>query len=219
MPEDDALLTGRTKELVRVVELDYERTAKFAEGVIGTSAAIRGLLLTAWVAVITLAFTTSHWTLAAASFAVVVVFGLLDAYHSWLYNQALGHAVDLEELSRKYYRALAQGGDDPHAEADFRVSLQDERLGIYRNLHSFKWKDLPDVRPKIFFQVLYPALLAVSVIATVLLAVTATANNCYTVQVQATPTASAGGGSVTGEAPSPLISPGQQVAVCKTQAS
>jgi hypothetical protein len=217
MPEDDALLTGRTKELVRVVELDYERTAKFAEGVIGTAAAIRGLLVTAWVAVITLAFTTGHWTLAGASFAVVVVFGLLDAYHSWLYNQALGHAVDLEELSRKYYRALAKGGTDPHAEADFQVSLQDERLGIYRNLHSFKWKDLPEVRPKIFFQVLYPALLVVSVIAAVLLAVTAPANNCYSVQVQATPTASASG-SVTGEAPSSLISPGQQVAVCKTQA-
>lgn len=216
MSEQDALLTGRTKELVRIVELDYERTAKFIEGVIGTSGTIRGILLTAWVAVITLAFDTSQWTVAAASFAIVVILGLLDAYHSWLYNQALGHAVDLEDLSRAYHRALSRGGADPHADIDFQAKLQDNPFGIYHSLHKFKWADLGEVRPKIFFQVLYPGLLIVSIIAAALLAVNSTAGNCYSVQVQAAPSVSASSGSVAGAVPATLISPGQQVKVCKT---
>lgn len=218
MPEDSAELTGPTRELVRVIELDYERTSKFIEGVIGTSATIRGLLITAWVAVITLAFDTSRWTLAATSFAVVVVFGLVDAYHSWLYNQALGHAVELEELSQKYYRALSKGADDPHAETNLRVRFQDHRFGIYGSLGKFNWKkDLRSARPKIFFQVLYPGLLAVSLIASAVLAATGNGNECYTVEVQAAPTTSASNSSVTTVPPFTVISPGQQLSVCKAQ--
>jgi hypothetical protein len=216
MPDEDALLTGRTKELVRIVELDYDRTAKFIAGVIGTSTTIRGILLTAWVAVITLAFDTGDWTIAAASFAIVVVLGVLDAYHSWLYNQGLGHAVELEDLSRAYHRALSRGGDDPDADVDFAVKLQDDPYGLYHSLRKFQWKDLGEVRPRIFFQVLYPALLAISIIAATLLAATSTANNCYSVRVQATPAAGASSRSVIGEAHSALIFPGEQVSVCKT---
>lgn len=216
MPEEDALLTGRTKELVRIVELDSEKTAKFIEGVIGTSATLRGILLTAWVAVITLAFDTGHWTLAAASFGIVVVFGVLDAYHSWLYNQALGHAVKLEELAGLYHRALSKGLDKPRDDADFLVKLQDDPFGLYNNLQGkFTWKDLGKARPQIFFQVLYPGLLAISIIAAAVLAATSTPNNCYVVQIQATPTASASSSGVIQEGPAPEISPGQQVTVCK----
>ncbi len=217
MPEEDVLLTGRTKELVRIVELDYDRTAKFIESVTGTSATLRGILLTAWVAVITLAFDTGHWTLAAAGVALVVIFGVLDAYHTWLYSQALQHAAELEELSRIYHRALSRGGDDPHADIDFQVKLQADPSGLYHGLRgNFKWKDLSEVRPRIFLQVLYPGLLAVSIIVAALLAATPAANNCYSIQIQATPAASARSGSVTGETPSTLISPGQQAKVCKT---
>jgi hypothetical protein len=172
VPEDDVLASAATKELIRIVELDYERTSKFIEGVIGTSATIRGLLVTAWVAVITLAFDTSRWALAAVSFAIVVIFGLLDAYHSWLYQQALGHAAELEEVSQTYYGALALGADDPDAEFDLQVALQTHRFGIYSNLHRFSAGDLREVRPRIFFAVLYPALLAVSIISAVILAAT-----------------------------------------------
>ena len=54
-----------------------------------------------------------------------------------------------------------------------------------------------------------------ALIAAGVLAATATASNCYSVEVQATPTAS----SVTGPPPSPLLAPGQQVLVCKNQGS
>jgi hypothetical protein len=215
MPGEDTLLTGRTKELVRITELDYDRTTKFIEGVVGTSATIRGILLTAWVAVITLAFDTGNWTIAAASFAIVVVLGTLDAYHSWLYNQGLGHAVKLEDLGRAYHRALSRGGDDPHADVDFEVKLQDDPYGLYHSLGKFKWKDLREIRPRIFFQILYPALLTISIIAAALLAATSAANSCYSVQVQAAPAAAAGSASGSGATPATLISPGEQVKVCK----
>ncbi len=142
MSDNDGPVSSATKELVRLVELDYERTAKFIEGVIGTSAAIRGLLVTAWLAVVTLAVNTSRWALAAVSLAVVIVFGLVDAYHSWLYHQALQHAIELESISRTYYAALARGGDDPDAEEDLEVHLQAHRLGVYSNLRRFRMKDL-----------------------------------------------------------------------------
>jgi hypothetical protein len=177
MPDDEVPpatdeVPPATKELVRIVELDYERTAKFIEGVIGTSAAIRGLLVTAWLAVVSLAVNTGRWPLAAVSFAVVLIFGLIDAYHSWLYDQALRHAIELESVSGKYYAALARGGDDPDAEDDLQAHLQAHRFGVYRNLRRFRVRDLRFARPKIFFQILYPALLLISAIVAVLLGVT-----------------------------------------------
>jgi hypothetical protein len=88
--------------------------------------------------------------------------------------------------------------------------------GLYNNLQGkFTWKDLGKARPQIFFQVLYPGLLAISIIAAAVLAATSTPNNCYVVQIQATPTASASSNGVIQEGPAPEISPGQQVTVCR----
>ena len=174
VPDGTLSLTDTLKELIRVIELDYDRTAKVIDGVLGTSATIRGLLITAWVAVITLAFDVTRWALAAISIAIVVIFGLLDAYHSCLYQEALGHAEELEGISQAYYSAIALGEDDPDADFDLQVSLQAyaNRFGVYHSLHRFTAKDLRFARPRIFFTILYPALLAVSVISTVILGVT-----------------------------------------------
>jgi hypothetical protein len=221
VPEPTEPPAGPTKELVRLVELDYDRTSKFIDGVIGTSATIRGLLITAWIAVITLAFDTSHWTLAAVSFAVVVVFGLLDAYHAWLYDQALKHATALEKLSQEYHRVFPRGEDDPIGERDLRTDLEGYTFGIFTNIPQFKWKEwwkeLRKVRPVIVFQLLYPALLAVSIVATVVLAAAAPASKCYTVQVQSAPTASAISGTTIGPAPVTVVPAGQQLSVCQAQ--
>jgi hypothetical protein len=174
VPDGTLNLSDTLKELIRVIELDYDRTAKVIDGVLGTSATIRGLLITAWVAVITLAFDVTRWALAAITIAIVVIFGLLDAYHSCLYQEALGHAEELEGISQAYYGAIALGEDDPDADFDLQVSLQAyaNRFGVYRSLHRFTAKDLRFARPRIFFTILYPALLAVSVISTVILGVT-----------------------------------------------
>jgi hypothetical protein len=159
------------KELVRLVELDYDRTAKFIDGVLGTSATIRSLLITAWVAVLTLAFDTSRWALGAMSFAIIVVFGVLDAYHSALYQRALTHAVERESASQGYYETLIFGDDFPDARANLMSDLELQEFGVYRNIHKVSTADLRSARPQILFSVLYPALLAVSVIATIILAV------------------------------------------------
>ena len=159
------------KELVRLVELDYDRTAKFIDGVLGTSATIRTLLITAWVAVLTLAFDTSRWDLGAVSFAIIVVFGVLDAYHSTLYQRALEHAVEREGASQSYYETLIFGDDYPDANANLIADLELQEFGVYRNIHKVSTADLRSARPQILFSVLYPALLAVSLIATIILAV------------------------------------------------
>lgn len=193
MPNDDLPVSAATRELVRLVELDYERTTKFIEGVIGTAGTTRGLLLTAWGAVIALAFDTSRWTLAVAGFVIVAVSGLLDIYHSWLYNQALGQATKLEEISQQYHKTLARGADDPDSQIDLRVALNHHYFGVYSNIHEFSWKKLSwqAFRPRVFFQVLYPGLLLASIIVAAVLASTATSQKCYSVEVQATATTSA----------------------------
>jgi hypothetical protein len=159
------------KELVRLVELDYDRTAKFIDGVLGTSATIRSLLITAWVAVLTLAFDTSRWALGAMSFAIIVVFGVLDAYHSTLYQRALTHAVERESASQGYYETLIFGDDYPDARANLMSDLELQEFGVYRNIHKVSIPDLRSARPQTLFSVMYPALLAVSLIATIILAV------------------------------------------------
>jgi hypothetical protein len=170
--DGDVAVSAGIKEQVRIVELDYDRTAQFIEGVTGSSATIRGLLMTAWVAAIALAFDTSRWVVAVIGFAIVVIFGLLDAYHAVLYQRALGHATELEAASEIYYEAVALGADDPFAEFDLQIFFGKYSFGVYRNLRQFSVKDLRLVRPRIFFAVLYPALLAASVVCAIVLAVT-----------------------------------------------
>lgn len=214
------MFTETTKELVRVIELDFDRTSRFIDSLVGMSATIRGLLVSAWIALITLAFETSHWTLAAASFGVVVVFGLLDVYHSWLYDQALEHATELEGISGCYYNALARGSDDPDAQKDLEVKLRVDRFGTYRNLRKFRfgWKELATTlstaQSKIFFQVLYPTLLAASIAATIILAVNSTTQKCYSVEVTATPASGASSHNLEIVLSSATISPKQQFLVC-----
>ena len=135
------------KELVRLVELDYDRTAKFIDGVLGTSATIRTLLITAWVAVLTLAFDTSRWALGAISFAIIVVFGVLDAYHSALYQHALNHAVERESASQSYYETLIFGDDYPDASANLIADLELQEFGVYRNIHKVSSIADSPVRP------------------------------------------------------------------------
>jgi hypothetical protein len=230
MAEDDLPLSAVTRELVRLVELDYERTTKFIEGVIGTAGTARSLLLTAWSAVIALAFDTSRWTLAAAGFVIVVVSGLLDVYHSWVYNQALGQATKLEEISQQYHTTLARGADDPYSQIDLKVALNHHHFGVYSNIHEFSWKKLSwqAFRPKVFFQVLYPGLLLVSIVVAAVLASTATTQKCYSVEVQGAQAASAStqapGTSIsaippTSISPASPISPGEHISACIAQAS
>ena len=54
------------KELIRLLELDYENTSKIVEGVLGTTSTIRGWGISLVSALIGFAFQTSHRELACS---------------------------------------------------------------------------------------------------------------------------------------------------------
>jgi hypothetical protein len=152
------------KELVRLVELDYERTATFINGVTATASTIRGWAVTIWLAIIGVSLNEGRWQLAILAAVVAATFLLIDAYHAWLYGEALDHAVALERLSGRYYESLGRGLDDEDVAVDLAVELQTHRFGVYRNLRQFTFRDILFVKPRVFFRVFYPVLVAVAVV-------------------------------------------------------
>lgn len=162
--------SGDRKELVRLVELDYERTAEFINGVTTTTATIRGWAITIWLAILGIGLDQELWQMALLAAVSASVFLLLDGYHAWLYSEALAHAAKLERLSGRYFDALGRGADDEDVELDFRVALQAHRFGMYRNFRRFRPKDLLFVKPYVFFRFFYPFLIGTALLATLLLA-------------------------------------------------
>ena len=162
---------GVRKELVRLVELDYERTADFINGVTGTAATIRGWAVTIWLAVLGIGLERELWQVTLLAAAAGAVFWLVDGYHAWLYGEALAHASKLERLSGRYFDVLGRGTDDDDLEIDFRVALESHRFGMYRNFRRFRPRDLWFVKPYVFFRIFYPFLVFLAMLATVLVAV------------------------------------------------
>ena len=162
--------TATDKELVRLVELDYERTAEFINGVTTTMATIRGWAITIWLAILGIGLERSLWQVTLLAAASAGVFLLLDGYHAWLYGEALAHAAKLERLSGKYFDSLGRGAVDDDVELDFQVALESHRFGMYRNFRRFRFKDLRFVKPYVFFRAFYPFLVGVAILATILLA-------------------------------------------------
>jgi hypothetical protein len=148
---------------VRLVELEYERTAKFIDGVISTSVTVRGWAITIWLAVVGVALTSNAWELAILAALVVFVFAFIDAYHAWLYWEALRRANELERLAGAYYETLGRNAEDEDAEIDLRVRLESHRFGLYRNFKRFRLRDLRFARPPIFFRVFYPILILTAI--------------------------------------------------------
>jgi hypothetical protein len=159
----------RRKELVRLVELDYERTATFINGVTSTAATIRGWAITIWLAVVGVALDRGLWQVALLAAAAASVFLLVDGYHAWLYGEALAHASALERLSGRYYDSLGRGSDDEELELDLRVDLESHRFGMYRTFRKFRLRDLLFAKPTVFFRGFYPLLIGVAVVVAILL--------------------------------------------------
>src|SRR5689334_10503466 len=110
------------KELVRVLEVDYEKTTKLTEGVVGSSFTIRGWGIALISALIGLTFQASRWEIAALAIVVTLLIALTDAYHSWLYGKILRHAQNIEHILALYYASLARGADDPRARREFEIA-------------------------------------------------------------------------------------------------
>jgi len=103
------------KEIVRELELDYEKTTKAIESVVSSSFTIRGWGMTLIAALIGLSFQNKLWPLSALAVVVILLLALVDGYHSWLYAKVLQHANNIETILRYYYAFLARGDVDPQA--------------------------------------------------------------------------------------------------------
>ncbi len=162
---------GRIRELVRLLERDYDQTSEFIRSVVGTASTTRGWAVTVWLALLGVAVQQERPALALLAGATIVPFALLDAYHSWLYGQALRHARGIEDLSASYYRAVERGEDDEDLMFDFQVAIAAHRFGLYSQFRRFSVPELRAARPKLVFQWFYPGLFIAAIVTAVLIAV------------------------------------------------
>jgi hypothetical protein len=157
------------KELIRLLELDYDRATSIINGITGISGTIRGLAITVWVAAVGFASQQRSWPLGLLAAALVVVFAVVDGYHAWIYAEALRHAQEIESVELAYYVALTRGVDDPGMREESDLRLQTFEIGTYGRLRVFKWRDIWYVQPRILFVMLYPAMAAAAIVEAILI--------------------------------------------------
>ncbi len=161
------------EELIRLVELDREGTGKFIESIVGTGTTVRGWTITLVLALLGLAFDRRLWELGVLAGFVVVAFGFVDVYHSWLYSQALRHARSIDRVLQLYYVSLARGKDDPDAVEEFEVELEAYRFGLAANLVPFRFSSVLSVRPRFVLATIHLTLLVAAVLTTLTVAILA----------------------------------------------
>lgn len=148
----------RVKELMRLVERDYDQTAEFIRSVVGTVSTIRGWSVTVWLAVLGVALNQQSVPLAILAGFLLLPFTLLDLYHSWLYSEALKHARELERISSSYYSAVERGEEDEDLILEFEEMITSIKFGLYRNFKRFQWPEIKRGRPTLVFRFFYPGL-------------------------------------------------------------
>lgn len=161
-------------ELIRVLEVDYEKTTKSVSEITSTSFTIRGWGITLISALIGFTFQTQHWQVAALAVVVTLLIAFVDCYHSWLYAMVLQHANKIETILRYYYGYLARGDADPQAKRDFLVRLLSHRFGRFSEINQgFSIANIKDARPRPVLITLYATLLACAVVSGVLVVTSA----------------------------------------------
>jgi len=147
-------------ELVRLVELDYEKTTKLIEGVVATSFTIRGWGIALISALIGFTFQTQHREIAVLAAVVTCLIAVMDGYHSWLYAKLLQQAQNAERVLSLHYTALSRGEDDPAARREFEVAILAHRFGRFAEIQRFSLKSFREIRPRVMFLGLYATLFA-----------------------------------------------------------
>lgn len=155
-------------ELLRLVELDYDRTTKLVEATTGAGVAVRGWAVTIWLAVLAAAFDRRVWEIGVLGAVAVVAFGLADGYHMWLSGEALDHAKAVEKVTGRHYAAIARGSVLPGALRREEEALLAHEFGAYRTLKRFRLRDALYVRPPVFFRVIYPVMAGVSIASAII---------------------------------------------------
>jgi hypothetical protein len=164
------MIDERRAELIRLLERDYDQTSEFIRSIVGTTSTTRGWAVTVWLAVLGFAVQQSKWALALLGSFILAPFALLDAYHSWLYGQALHHARAIEKISAAYYRAVESGEDDEDLWPDLDVELASHRFGLYSHFRRFALPEVASSRPQLVFRYFYPGLLVAGLLAALLIA-------------------------------------------------
>lgn len=157
------------KEQIRLVELDLSQTNEFIKGVVSTGAAVRASAVTIWLALLGFAVQQHLSALAWLALVVSAIFGMIDGFYGWLYAEAAKHARAAEKVSTSYYSALNRGEDDEDAVLDFETDLRVHRFGLFSSFPSFRFGLLWNARPRLLYQLLYPALIIIAVATAVLI--------------------------------------------------
>jgi hypothetical protein len=152
----------RTRDMLKLVELDYGQTSEFVRGVLSTATTIRGWAITIWLALAGFSVQQDQWILSALGLVVASSFYMMDAYHLSLYRQGLKHLQSLERLYADYYSALSRAEFDPGALDEFLIDLETHRFGFYRRLAPFSLERSIKAGPRVFVA-LYAVLVAVSI--------------------------------------------------------
>jgi hypothetical protein len=71
------------RELIRLLELDYEKTTKLNEGFVSSGFTIRGWGVALTSALIGLTVQAHLWPIAALAAVLAILIALIDGYHSW----------------------------------------------------------------------------------------------------------------------------------------
>jgi uncharacterized membrane protein len=157
------------KELVRVLELDYEKTTQVIESIISSSFTIRGWGIALSSALIGLTFQAQHWEIAVLAFVVTLLVAFVDGYHSWLYAKVLQHVNKIEDIMRCYYAFLARGDADEQTYTEFQAKIMAHRFGRFAEIHKgFSFSSLREARPRYVIVTLYATLLICTAVSGVL---------------------------------------------------
>jgi hypothetical protein len=153
------------KELVRLLEVDDDKTTKLIEGIVSSTYTIRGWGIALISALIGLTFQVQRWQVAGLAAIVTLLIAFMDGYHSWLYAQLVRHAVGVERVLASYYVALSRGEDDPKMREDFEVAIQAHDFGRFEGIHAFRLRDLRYARPRLVIATLYLTLLVAALVS------------------------------------------------------
>jgi hypothetical protein len=146
----------RDKERIRLIEADLALTNEFIRGVVTTGAAIRGVAVTIWLAMLGLAVQQSMAPLAVIAMLVAITFWLIDGYYGWLYREASLHARACETILSEYYNAISRAGDDPDVVARLRTSMRTQRFGLFLGFRSgYGPAEWWNARPTLLYRTFY----------------------------------------------------------------
>jgi hypothetical protein len=146
-----------------LIELDYEQSLRFIDGVVRISATIRQTTTTAAVALIGLSIQNKSPELAIAAVILGVTLGFMDGYHGWLYKESLRRVTQMENIFRQAKAAQFRPDDD--AVTDRLADLIDDfKVGALSQLPQFTPRNLLDARPTIMYTI-YPLTIVGGILA------------------------------------------------------